>query len=566
LKGMLDADGLAHLPNLKPNNVDVEFGEQPNDAAIAATRAEITAVLSSIITAERAEGAKIAAEYGELNALEKGASSIGSLLTGIVGALSDTAEFTYNLIELGSMQGQLKRAFTAAWDAYNVEDNDSWATSFANNWTAQQHQAYVKALGFDPASITKENLSEAYEIASFISDDSETQTALLQFVKDFAKAQHHTELTEMGGAAIFDIVLSAILVALSGGTASAAIAANRVRHLDKLGGLFKKLAKQLKQKARFKTKAGRTGGKVEQQIAKPAGAQVSTDAGKQKPSNVASHKRKRVNPSSFAEVEKRLEVAREDIKKRMNAGRPAYKPKYSDDELMKLANSGATANDRFLVSVQPKNIAPDAQLAYQRESGLVPTWTTSFDQLEAADTDPELIYKVLGNGSWYDPQKKYVMHIIDRGENLERFGGNTVVPTWNKMSDVVTKNVEGHDNDVLLSTMNSSYQVEYAAKVKDFRDAGGNEFNPKQINEYASSMPPSEADKFLARHEVRTELGANAEFTGNGLTANTANGGGQYGVVEILSIEKDLPLLSELQSSKSGSSSIVKTVNLTPIK
>ncbi|WP_432454836.1 hypothetical protein ACRRS0_05120 [Agarivorans sp. QJM3NY_29] len=282
LQGQLDASGQANLPNLKPNNVDVEFGELPDDAAIAATRAEIAGVLNSIIAAERVEGAKIAAEYGELNALQKGVSSIGSLLTGVGGALGDAAEFTYNLIELGSMQGQLKRALTAGWDAYNVDDDKGWAESFASNWSAEQHQAYVKALGFDPASITKENLTEAYEIASFISDDDETQTALLQFVKDFADAQHHTELTEMGGAAIFDIVLGAVLVALTGGAGTAAVAANKVRHLDKLGGLFKTLAKQLKKKAQFKTKSGRTGGKVEQQIAKPAGAEVPTDAGKQK--------------------------------------------------------------------------------------------------------------------------------------------------------------------------------------------------------------------------------------------------------------------------------------------
>ncbi|MEE1673626.1 hypothetical protein SNR37_003052 [Agarivorans aestuarii] len=300
-EGMLDASGQANLQNLKPNNVDVEFGEKHDEAAIAATRAEITAVLSSIIAAERAEGAKIAAEYGELNALEKGASSIGSLLTGVGGALGDAAEFTYNLIELGSMQGQLKRALSAGWDAYNVDDDKGWAESFASNWNTEQHQAYVKALGFDPSSITKENLTEAYETSSFISDDSETQTVLLQFVKDFADAQHHTELTEMGGAAIFDIVLGAILVALTGGAGTAAVAANKVRHLDKLGGLFKTLAKQLKKKAQFKTKSGRTGSKVEQKIAKPAGATVPTDASKQRAvsGNNAVNKRNRPEPDEW---------------------------------------------------------------------------------------------------------------------------------------------------------------------------------------------------------------------------------------------------------------------------
>ncbi len=70
-----------------------------------------------------------------------------------------------------------------------------------------------------------------------------------------------------------------------------------------------------------------------------------------------------------------------------------------------MAENGATANERFLVSVQPKNAAPDATLSYQRESGLVPTWTRSFDQLEAADTEPHLIHQVLGAESNFDPNK-----------------------------------------------------------------------------------------------------------------------------------------------------------------
>ncbi|WP_432455738.1 hypothetical protein ACRRS0_09805 [Agarivorans sp. QJM3NY_29] len=308
------------------------------------------------------------------------------------------------------------------------------------------------------------------------------------------------------------------------------------------------------------------GGRNEQQIAGPAGTKEIKQAKSDQPRGTQAKSPDDGKVRSFSEAEKRLEKARGDIKKRMDAGEPAYKPKYSDDELVKMANSGATANDRFLVSIQPKNRASDAPLSYQRESGLVPTWTTSFDQLEAADSDPELIYKVLGNGSWYDPNKDYVMHIIDRGEHLDLFGQNTVVPTWENMEGVVTNHVEGHDKDVLLSTMNSDYQAEYADKMKGFWEVGGKEFNPKQINEYASSMPPDEADKFLARHEVRTEIGVNAEFTGNGLTANTANGGGSFGVVETLSIEKDLPSLTELQSSKSGSSPIVKSVNLSPIE
>ena len=73
-------------------------------------------------------------------------------------------------------------------------------------------------------------------------------------------------------------------------------------------------------------------------------------------------------------------------------------------------------------------------------------------------------------------------------------------------------------------------------------------------------MNDDEADLFLARHNIRTEIGANSEFTRNGLTATTAAGGGKYGVVETLSLEKNLPNLSRLQDTN-----IVKTLDLTPL-
>ncbi len=265
--------------------------------------------------------------------------------------------------------------------------------------------------------------------------------------------------------------------------------------------------------------------------------------------------------NSFEEAEKRLNDARESIQQRKAAGLPLYSPKYSDSELMDMAETGATANDRFLVSVQPKNAAPDSTLSYQRESGLVPTWTTSFDQLEAADKDPKLIHQALGADSNYDPNKEYVMHIIDRGENLDQFGNNTIVPTWDNLADASVRELgDTHNPDIIRKTMNSNYQEKYAGKMKEFWEAGGNEFKPKDIGRFTDSMTDTEGDLFLARHNIRTEIGANSEFTGNGLTANTAEGGGKYGVVETLSLEKNLPSLSQLQDS-----GVVRTLSLTPL-
>ncbi|WP_220720742.1 hypothetical protein [Agarivorans litoreus] len=548
LKGTLDANGLAHLPNLKPNNVDVEFGEQVDDAAIAATRAEIAGVLNSIIAAERAEGAKIAAEYGELNSLQKGASSIGSLLTGAGGALGDAAEFTYNLIELGSAQGQLKRALNAGWDAYNVDDDKGWTESFASNWRAEQHRTYVRALGFDPASITKENLTEAYEVASFISDDDETQTALLQFVKDFADAQHHTELTEMGGAAIFDIVLGAVLVALTGGAGTAAVAANKVRHLDKLGGLFKTLAKQLKKKAQFKTKSGRTGGKVEQQITKPAGAQVPTDAGKQKPSNVPNHQRKRVNPSSFAEAENLLNDSRAKVID--NGG---YTPKYTQAELLEIAKAG-NIDDKYIVRVlETKYAGPDGYLG-QYDGKKVKYWSTTFDQLEDRDTDPRLV--TAGVGIPYDPKASYTLAIIDKAKATEKAGSYAMVPNYDNMKNFSKSELADRipHPELLDEIMTPEFSAKFNKDVTALNQVKEHGVWDKELqNLMFKDGNFSEYDKklFENRLALYKEAGANEHWLGNGLTKNmnNPNGNTPHGILETFSYDKNPDTFSTMQNN-----------------
>ncbi|GAB1261894.1 PAAR domain-containing protein [Aurantivibrio plasticivorans] len=268
-----------------------------------------------------------------------------------------------------------------------------------------------------------------------------------------------------------------------------------------------------------------------------------------------------VNIQSFAEAVERLQQARDNIVNRKSVGEPPYKPKYTDEELLQKVENGSVANERFLVSIQPKDDSGDATLAFERDSGLVPAWTTSLDQIEAADTDPELIHQVLGAESNYDPDKDYVMHIIDRGENLDQFGNNSIVPTWENLSDAAVNALgSSYEADIVRSTMNMEYQAEYADKMTGFWDNGLNEFNHRDVAEYVESLPENEAVLFNTRHKIRAEIGANSEFTGNGLTANTAEGGGKYGVVETLSLERNLPDLASLHEDK-----IVKTIDLTPI-
>lgn len=257
---------------------------------------------------------------------------------------------------------------------------------------------------------------------------------------------------------------------------------------------------------------------------------------------------KKTEPKSLDDCEQKLVEARIKLEK------DGYKPKYSDREQLEKVQNNSVANERFLVSFQTKNTDPNSKLAFQRESGLAPIWSTSFDQLENADSDPELIAKVLG--TTYDPKKDYVLHIVDRGEDLTGFGQNTLVPTWDNMQAPVQKYLGGkHDPEILAEVITPEYQQRYAKDIEAFHSLGLNEFKETDAELFSNTLTDQKQESFLARHNVRTEIGANSEFTGNGLT-QSREGSTQYGVVETLTLENNPPPISKMGN--------VKTVTLKP--
>ena len=242
------------------------------------------------------------------------------------------------------------------------------------------------------------------------------------------------------------------------------------------------------------------------------------------------------------------------IEARKKLDTEGYKAKYTDAQQRQKVDEGSVSQERFLVSFQTQNNNPDAKLAFQRDSGLAPLWATSFDQLENADTDPQLIADVLGTP--YDPAKDYVLHIIDRGETFNHFGQNTLVPTWKNMQAPTQLYLGGkHEPAILAEVMTPEYQKEYASDMLKFSEYGLKEFNVDHQKLYAESLPLAKEEKFLARHNVRTEMGANSEFTGNGLT-QSREGSTQYGVVETLTLENNPLPITKMAN--------VKTIPLKP--
>jgi len=254
LKGALNAQGCVTqtIPGREYEAqllADVEV-----DAHVAAARTELQGVLDEIIAAEQAEAAKLQAiqdeRSGAMNALHKGLAFGKGLFMAGVGMVDSAMQFN----DLISPHTYLSNALRSAWNA--DASNGSWMDSFRQNFTAEQHRELVEALGFDPSSITREQLAQAYEIANFIYDDAPSQSMLGRFAVDYAKAQNAEEIAEFSGGAAFEIVLTAVLAVLTGGAFLAAKAATSLRHLkllQRLGNALTKLGAALR---RARIKAG----------------------------------------------------------------------------------------------------------------------------------------------------------------------------------------------------------------------------------------------------------------------------------------------------------------------
>jgi hypothetical protein len=149
----------------------------------------------------------------------------------------------------------------SAWKA-KAGAGETWTTSHLRNLLQEQHEDLVEALGFDPASVTREQFAEAYEIACFIVEDAPSRQMLERFAVDYAKAQNVEEVAEFSGGGVFEIALMAVLAVFTGGAAAVARGATALRHaasLKRLGSALQRLSRALKH-AKIKLK-GRAQGK-----------------------------------------------------------------------------------------------------------------------------------------------------------------------------------------------------------------------------------------------------------------------------------------------------------------
>lgn len=218
------------------------------DTDISSARAELQTVLDEILAAERAEAARLQAIQDQRSAFSNYVHrqlAVGKgFFLGAWGLLKTAKEFS----DLVNPFTAFSNALRSAWQA-RASEGETWLAAYNRQFSAEQHRELVEALGFDPSSITREQLAEAYELACFIYEDAPSKAMLGRFAVDYAKAQNVEEVAEFSGGALFEIVLAALLIVFTGGVGLAARGAASVSYLDKLthlGNALKRLSAALK--------------------------------------------------------------------------------------------------------------------------------------------------------------------------------------------------------------------------------------------------------------------------------------------------------------------------------
>lgn len=282
IRRLLTKDQLKHLPlrksignALSGAKLQVYEDRQVTKADVgelAKVRQEIKFILSQVLNEEKLETQRIEQQHQKRNVIEKVLIYKQEFDKGLSDAAVSLLTWVKEVADVVSPTENLKRVLDAAWETYN-SNSKNWQQTFADQLKAANYKELIEALGFDPSKLSKDQVVELFETAKLIWDDKDTQEILLDFIKQYAAAQHSTEWANMAGSAAFDVILTALLAIFTGGVGVAASLGSKARllgPLKRLGEKFIGLAKLLKKFKKPAVKRKKTkvdGGKKGKQTA-----------------------------------------------------------------------------------------------------------------------------------------------------------------------------------------------------------------------------------------------------------------------------------------------------------
>ena len=179
-------------------------------------------------------------------------------------------------------------------------------------------------------------------------------------------------------------------------------------------------------------------------------------------------------------------------------------------------------------------------------------WSTTFNQLENADTDPQTICAVLGIPD-YSPTKNYTLVVVD----TQAAGAGqavSIVPTHKKLGEFASKEVKNLDPEYVQQVMTPEYNAVYAEHMANFKAENRNIVEDEDIENYYNKAFTFDKDKnnFETRAKIQQQLGANEYFRGDGATENLLPNKQQCGVMETFTYDKNPQTLSALENCNSA--------------
>ena len=544
---------------------EAPLSESTLDDKQSGLRHKIRMALQKVIAEERAEAARIQVEHDKRSELGKLAVEAAHVAKGVGQAAWGLGVWAKDIAEVAMLVSPARMQSRLASATYDYYANDKSFEASSSEYLGRVKKEIVDVLGFDPSTITAEQLEQAFEVAHLVYDDDVLRSDISRFAKDYVSAQHRLEIAEFAGAGVFEIILTLVLAAFTGGVGGVAAMAKNARlmfRFREVGCLVLDFARLQRQRLRLdKSRGAKSVGASFADLESVEYRNHSLDeefARKDKKSRPL----RRPPPTSLAEAEIRLREARERILK------GGYKQKYSDAELLDIVSRGELS-DRFYLRLVFGDVdsAANKGIGHRRDTGRAPYWATTFDMAEAADSDPEILAGLFGIED-FDPNGKYSIVIIDMDKMPSSAERESFIPTYENMAKFGSRELSeelsnlGVDMDSLMSIETTK---KYESFISAYKEVGGNLYDGQAVRRFSEKtiLNPDEQRLMVARNLVEVEFGANSTFSGNGLTRVTPDSryaesiGQEYGVIETFTFERDPLTINDLTDEKIGAVKIV---------
>ncbi len=266
-------------------------------------------------------------------------------------------------------------------------------------------------------------------------------------------------------------------------------------------------------------------------------------------------------PATKEEAIQRLNQAAVKIHECRETQQPLPRSPFATEDKMRIVQNDKP--ERFIARIVKTRYATDeGTIGYLPEGATTSTyWTTTFTQIEFADTDAQLIAQALGLD--YDPKSDYTLLLINQEQAFEEGDMVSFIPTYDNLGGFAEKEIaedfEGQEH-LIAPCMTEEYSQGYERIITIAAELKLNLNDKRQFNKAAKNLGFDEDMRHIlrVRHQMNNTLGANEQFLGNGMTKdNTATNlvtpfgepktGQAYGPIETFTYDKNPKTLGVLE-------------------